>query len=113
MKYLSKVLKNQRGVVPPLILIAIVGLLGFLLVANLGDFRNKLFSSLFPKPSSQAQVGMETAEGVLRVLHSDDFESAGNDMVNNFSCITFGYCLWFNHGKGSVSAHFYQVYLQT
>lgn len=53
---MSKYLKDQRGVAPFLIMLAILGFLVFIAIATFGSSKNKLFSSLFPKPKSNAQV---------------------------------------------------------
>lgn len=45
---------DQKGAIPLLILLATIGLLGFLLIINTFNFKDKLFSSLFLKPSSHA-----------------------------------------------------------
>ena len=48
---------NQKGAVPVLVLVAAVGLVGFLLVSSSAEFKNKVFNQLFSKPSSQAVSG--------------------------------------------------------
>lgn len=45
---------NQKGAVPVLILVAVIGVIAALVVTNLAPFKNKLLSSLFPKSASQA-----------------------------------------------------------
>ena len=45
---------SQGGALPILILLAAVGMLGFLLISNTASFRDQLFARLFPKPTSQA-----------------------------------------------------------
>ncbi len=45
---------NQAGASHILILVAVVGFLFFLLISNAFDFKDKLFSNLFPKPPSHA-----------------------------------------------------------
>ena len=45
---------SQGGALPILILLAAVGILGFLLISNTFDFRDTLFNRLFPKPPSHA-----------------------------------------------------------
>jgi len=57
-----KIQFNQRGVVPMLILFAALGLLAFLLISNTFDFKDNLFSRLFPKPSSQAVLRGQTGD---------------------------------------------------
>lgn len=55
----KKIHFNQNGAIPILLLVTALGLLAFLLVSNTIDFRNKLFSGLFPKPSSFAASSFE------------------------------------------------------
>ena len=45
---------SQRGVAHIFLLLAVLGLLLFLLISNTFSFRDRLFSNLFPKPPSQA-----------------------------------------------------------
>lgn len=49
-------MNNQKGVVHPLLIVAIVGLVLFLLVSSIAPFENGLFSDLFQKSSSEAKV---------------------------------------------------------
>ncbi|MBI3486529.1 S8 family serine peptidase [Candidatus Daviesbacteria bacterium] len=53
---MPKKLNSEGGVVPLLLLFAAIGLISFLLISDTFNFRDKLFSSLFPKPSSFAQT---------------------------------------------------------
>ena len=60
---MPKYLKGENssiGAVPILILLASVGLLGFLLISNTFNFRDDLFSLLYPKPSSKALEADQT-----------------------------------------------------
>ncbi len=45
---------NQVGVVPIFILLAAIGLVAFILIANTAGFKDGIFRILFPKPTSQA-----------------------------------------------------------
>lgn len=45
---------NQKGTIPLLLLIAIVGIISFLAFSSLAPFKDKLISSLYPKPSAEA-----------------------------------------------------------
>lgn len=45
---------KERGVVSIFVLIAAIGLLSYIVVSNTTNFKNKLFSKLFPKPLSYA-----------------------------------------------------------
>lgn len=46
---------RQRGAVHLLLLVAVIGLIAFVVVSSSGEFKNKLFATLFPnKPSSFA-----------------------------------------------------------
>src|SRR5258708_4041866 len=49
---------QEGGAVPVLVLFAAVGLLAFLVISNTFNFKDSLFSSLFPKPSSQAATNL-------------------------------------------------------
>lgn len=46
---------SERGAIPVLVLISAVGLIVFLFITGTAGFKDKLFSSLFPKPPSHAQ----------------------------------------------------------
>lgn len=45
---------NQKGTIPLLVVIAVFGLIAFILYSNSATFKDKIFSSLFPKPPTQA-----------------------------------------------------------
>ena len=47
---------RERGIVHILILVAAVGLIGFILISSSAEFKDKLFGTLFPKQKSQAAV---------------------------------------------------------
>lgn len=69
MKKLFKNLKSQGGVAPILLLITIVGIISFLLLANTSDFKSKLFSFLYSKPSSYAA-------GTFNLIGTDPYAAA-------------------------------------
>ncbi len=46
---------SEAGVGHLLLIVAVVGLLGFFLITNTFNFKDQLFSTLFPKPPSEAQ----------------------------------------------------------
>ena len=46
--------KNQKGIAPILLLVAAVGIIGLLFISSAAPFKDKLFSSVFPKPASHA-----------------------------------------------------------
>lgn len=48
---------REAGVIPVLVLVAAIGLIGFLAISSSADFKNKLFAQLFSKPSSHAVSG--------------------------------------------------------
>lgn len=52
---MPKYFDNQRGVTHLILLISVLGLLAFLLISNTFSFKDRLFSSLFPKASFFAQ----------------------------------------------------------
>lgn len=55
---LNKMYKlSQKGAIPLLVLIAAIGLIIFLGVSSSVDFKDKIFSQLFPKPASRAASG--------------------------------------------------------
>ncbi len=56
----KRYLNYEDGVVHILILIAAIGLIAFLVIANLASFKDKLLNSLFPKPSSHAAEPVKT-----------------------------------------------------
>ncbi len=45
---------GEAGVVPVFVLIAGIGLVAFLVISSSGSFKDRLFSLLYPKPSSYA-----------------------------------------------------------
>lgn len=51
---MPKKFHNQAGVLHILVLLAAAGILAFLFISNTFEFRDKLFTSLFPKPPSRA-----------------------------------------------------------
>ncbi len=56
---MSKKLNNQLGITPPLVLVAVVGIIAFLLIANAFSFKDKFFNALYPKPPSHAAGAVE------------------------------------------------------
>jgi hypothetical protein len=78
-KKLSVLVKNQQGVANVAILaIAIIGVLAFISLSSIVPFKNQLFSSLFPKPSSHAANSfLETFDGVP--ASPQPFENSGSD----------------------------------
>src|SRR5581483_11919312 len=54
---MKKIVSAQQGFTHFLILVLVViGILGFLLVSNTFSFKDRLFNNLFPKPSSHAAI---------------------------------------------------------
>jgi hypothetical protein len=51
---MGKKLVLQKGVIHILLLLAAIGVIGFLVVTSTVTFKDKLFNTLFPKPSSHA-----------------------------------------------------------
>lgn len=45
---------NQKGAVPALLLLVVIGIISFFFITNIFSFKNQLFSNLFPKPRTQA-----------------------------------------------------------
>ena len=50
-------LKSQNGSIPTIMMVAIFGLLAFLLVFSSAPFKSKIFGPLYPKPASKAAAG--------------------------------------------------------
>jgi thermitase len=55
---------KQSGFAHILVLLAAIGLIAFLIISNSASFKEKLFSSLYPKPSSHASEAMPQVESV-------------------------------------------------
>lgn len=51
---MPNIFQNQKGVISPLILVAVVGVLITIIIANTWGFKEGLFAQLFPKPTSRA-----------------------------------------------------------
>lgn len=58
---------NQKGVIPPILLIflAAIGIIIFFLLTSLAPFKDRLFATLFPKPPSHAQ---ETTDFISNLI---------------------------------------------
>jgi hypothetical protein len=75
-------MSKQRGFTHLFILIAGLGFVVFLLVSRFASFQDKLFSSLFPKPSSYASTSPSNEDMPLgdlagwKQIFSDDFNTA-------------------------------------
>src|SRR3989344_1064647 len=83
--------RKDSGIAHILLLLAAAGLIGFLLVTNSFEFRDKLFSRLFPKPPSHAR---DIISGDLRadiVIGQPDFSEINPGTVGNNN-------LWLPHG---------------
>lgn len=52
-----KTLKREDGMIPPLLLVAVIGIIGFLLIVSVVSFKKEDFSTLYPKPPSHAAGG--------------------------------------------------------
>ncbi len=50
-------MKFNQGGVPILVLVAVIGLISFLVIGSFASFNNQLFSKLFQKPASRAATG--------------------------------------------------------
>jgi hypothetical protein len=62
----NRFINSQGGIVPILVLLAAVGLIGFIVLANSASFKDGLFASLFTKPASHAQQLPLQAEIVVK-----------------------------------------------
>ena len=56
---------NQKGAIPVLFLLAAIGLLIFIFLTSTFDFKDKLFSKLFPKPPSHAAESQSVPDEIL------------------------------------------------
>ncbi|MBI2595880.1 S8 family serine peptidase [Candidatus Daviesbacteria bacterium] len=59
---------RQAGIAHLMLLIAVVGLVAFLLISNTFDFKNKIFNALFPKPASKAAENLDTTKIISNEL---------------------------------------------
>ena len=77
--------KNSSGLgaVPIVVLVAAVGLLLFLLITNTFDFKDILFSRLFPKPPSSAQEARSVPGEVLMKFKPGAPENARENIRNS------------------------------
>src|SRR4051812_31296553 len=66
---------DQRGVIPVLFMVAILGLLGFFVIAGTFGLKNNLFNALFPKSASHAAgtVDLSIVPGSLTVSANQTF----------------------------------------
>lgn len=81
---------GQAGIAHILILLAVVGLLAFLIISNTFGFKDKLFNVLFPKPPSKASVGISNPTKLTPVYGIPKYLSTGQElsvqeMVNKFN----------------------------
>lgn len=75
---------NQKGAVPVLILVAVIGLVSFLAISSTFGFKGNLFSSLFPKKPTEAAGGfLETFDGAPAIPQPfiNDPQSANWDIA--------------------------------
>lgn len=77
---------NQRGVVPAFLLLAALGLLTYIFVANTFSFRDKLFNFLYPKPRSQAADSANCTPAQLTKFSVSDNCPAKNFKQAKFTC---------------------------
>lgn len=57
---------NQRGVVPlVVILLSIIGLIGFIILTNTFEFKDKLYSKLYPKTHTEASEKIDSLTNQL------------------------------------------------
>ena len=61
---------NQKGAAHLLLLLAAVGLIGYILVSSTASFKSKLFSRLYPKSSSFASAPLEFVNSDGQVISS-------------------------------------------
>jgi hypothetical protein len=74
---------QQSGIAHILVLLAVVGLIAFIFVSRSADFKDKLFGSIFPKPSSHASSLLDNPMDVnVLVLRYFPVDSSGNLDLN-------------------------------
>lgn len=79
---LPKILNDQKGTIHLLLLMAAVGLIAFLLISSTFGFKDRLFNTLFPKPSSHAadvQPLGQTSGWLL--IFDDEFNGTSVDLT--------------------------------
>lgn len=84
-----KIMLNQKGAVPILILIAAIGIVGVIALSNLAPFKDQLLSSLFPKPASHAAT--LTSDDIINnamqlntISGADDLTTEAQSLITKF-----------------------------
>ncbi len=85
---------RQKGSVPVLVLVAVVGLVAFLAVGSIANFNTNLFNTLFPKPPSHAS-------GATFAVEPETGTIAGSATSVNDGTASNGKVLQFNAGQKS------------
>jgi hypothetical protein len=86
--------RNERGAMPLLLLITVIGLIGFFVISSVAPFRNNIFSALFPKKTSQAANGIEnpTRLAIIYVHPKDRYsgvEFSTADIAKKFNVVVY------------------------
>lgn len=109
---------NQKGFTPPvLILLAVLGIIIYVVISSTFPFKDKLFSLLYPKPSSKAQmvsgVNFKTYKGLnfpwginskgtstfrdwLSSKYDEQVTAKSFEEIKNMGVRTVGMWLWFD-----------------
>lgn len=72
---------TQKGAAPVLVILAILGILIFIFISSTFDFKNKLFSRLFPKPPSHAAAATIYSPKILLLIYNPVLESYSNQTL--------------------------------
>lgn len=79
---------NQRGGMPILVLVGIIGILGVMAMANLAPFKNSFMASLYPKDRSFAAVSdpvePSPSSGVSNPIDIIQGDINGNGVIDIF-----------------------------
>src|SRR5579884_2359188 len=88
-------MSDQRGIAHLLLLIAVVGILVFLIITNVFQFKNGIFSRLFPKSASHAAT-LAPAFPRIATIYSKNGEdsSDGKKGIAKFSLYVTDFGWW-------------------
>src|SRR5687768_5228782 len=95
----------QKGIAHILVLVAAAGVVGFLLISSTFSFKDNLFSGLFSKPASHAQVnGDQTAN--LENLGNPAADAGKSGFARNvWDMQSFDGRVYINMGDAGVNTH--------
>ncbi len=76
---------REAGATHLLILVAVIGFIAFILISRTAEFKNRIFSALFPKPPSKAAQPFSVGMNVTGIIHF------GYQDANPFCSSSVGY----------------------